>query len=89
MNMRYLLPLALLFAAPACGEDDPPPPSKAGAPGAKPGAKSGKAPPQIAPRVRVEDRVLTSFMAELDGLVGMDDVKHEVKLVTALLQVQI
>ena len=59
MNMRYLLPLALLLAAPACGEDDPPPPPKAGAPGAaKAGAKPGKAPPQIAPRVRVEDRVL-------------------------------
>lgn len=59
MNMRYLLPFALLLATPACGEDDPPPPPpKGGAPGAKPGAKPGKAPPQIAPRVRVEDRVL-------------------------------
>jgi Tfp pilus assembly protein PilP len=59
MNMRYLLPLALLFAAPACGEDDPPPPPKSGAPGAKPGAKGGGKPaPQISPRVRVEDRVL-------------------------------
>ncbi len=58
MNMRYLLPFALLLAAPACGEDDPPPPPKGGAPGAKPGGKGGKPPPQIAPRVRVEDRVL-------------------------------
>lgn len=59
MNVRYLLPFALLLAAPACGEDDPPPPPKAGAPGAaKPGAKGGKPPPQMAPRVRVEDRVL-------------------------------
>jgi Tfp pilus assembly protein PilP len=57
MNMRYLLPFALLLAAPACGEDDPPPPPK-GAAGAKPGAKPAKPPPQIAPRVRVEDRVL-------------------------------
>ena len=58
MAMRKLLPLVLLLAA--CGEDDPPPPPKpgAGAPGgaARPG--TGKAPPQISPRVRVEDRVI-------------------------------
>lgn len=33
-------------------------------------------------------RPLEEVMAELDGLVGMREVKHEVKLVTALLQVQ-
>jgi SpoVK/Ycf46/Vps4 family AAA+-type ATPase len=33
-------------------------------------------------------RLLADVMAELDGLVGMVDVKYEVKLVTALLQVQ-
>ncbi len=58
MDMRYLIPLALLLAAPACGEDDAPPPPKPGAAGAKPGAAPKKPPPQIAPRVRVEDRVL-------------------------------
>jgi Tfp pilus assembly protein PilP len=62
MRMHYLLPAALLLTAvSACGEDDPPPPPpKAGAakPGAKPGAKSGKAPPPIAVRTRIEDRVI-------------------------------
>jgi hypothetical protein len=58
MNVRYLLSVALLLAAPACGEDEAPPPPKGGAPGAKPGAKTTKPAPQIAPRVRVEDRVL-------------------------------
>lgn len=58
-NVIVLAPLVLLLAAPACGEDEPPPPPKGGAPGAKPGAKGNvKAPPPIAPRVRVEDRVL-------------------------------
>jgi Cdc6-like AAA superfamily ATPase len=33
-------------------------------------------------------RPLEEVMTELDGLVGMAEVKHEVKLVTALLQVQ-
>lgn len=56
MNMRSLMVLALLVAA--CGEDDPPPPPKpAGAAAAK-GGKPVKPPPQMAPRVRVEDRVL-------------------------------
>jgi len=58
MSTRSLIVLALLTAAPACGEDEAPPPPKGGAPGAKPGATNKKPPPQIAPRVRVEDRVL-------------------------------
>jgi Cdc6-like AAA superfamily ATPase len=33
-------------------------------------------------------RPIADLLAELDGLVGMRDVKHEVKLVTALIQVQ-
>ncbi len=56
MTMRYLLPL-LLLAAPACGEDEAPPPPKAGTAGAKPGSAPKKAAPPITPRVRVEDRV--------------------------------
>lgn len=57
MSVRGLIVLAVLLAAPACGEDEAPPPPKTGAaPGAKPGAPKKAAPP-IAPRIRVEDRV--------------------------------
>ena len=38
--------------------------------------------------VQSEPRPLDELMSELDALVGMRDVKHEVKLVTALIQVQ-
>ena len=37
---------------------------------------------------QAEARPLADLMSELDALVGMRDVKHEVKLVTALIQVQ-
>ena len=38
--------------------------------------------------LQTEVRPLTDLMTELDALVGMRDVKYEVKLVTALIQVQ-
>jgi hypothetical protein len=52
-----------------------PTPTKDGAPGAPLATETAT-------------RSLEEVMAELDGLVGMVEVKHEVKLVTALLQVQ-
>ena len=48
------------------------------------GGGAGMAAPPAEPAARP----MADLMAELDGLVGMDEVKHEVKLVTALLQVQ-
>ena len=56
--MKYLPLIALVLAA--CGEDEPPPPPKgsAAAAAATAAAKNTKPPPKMAPRVRVEDRVL-------------------------------
>jgi Cdc6-like AAA superfamily ATPase len=56
---------------------------------ATPGTDAGRHTPDgalVAPEPAV--RPLDEVLAELDALVGMRDVKHEVKLVTALLQVQ-
>jgi hypothetical protein len=51
-----------------------------------PTAPSPQPPPE--PTEEPPPRPIDELLAELDGLVGLDDVKHEVKLVTNLLRVQ-
>lgn len=54
-----------------------------------PAAAGGPAPATAAPAEPAEPpRPIEDLLSELDELVGMQRVKHEVKLVTALLQVQ-
>jgi len=81
-TFRATVQSAVAAARDAAGRARPAPPDGAGAPAAPPEA----APPaleELAPA-----RPLDDLLAELDALVGLDGVKHEVHLVTNLLRVQ-